>query len=108
MQTVLPGEDGRQRQDRAGREEQVREAEIKRRAELDQSTSEAAGVAGAQIANKNSRRPLDYAAILRCRPLAPGLFTLLPSDEACRVALGITDAKFAAGEPLRETLKLKK
>lgn len=107
MQTVLPGEDGRQREQRAQRERERLDAEIRRRDALT-VPSEAAAVADAQIANRNLRRPLDYAAILKYRAIEPGLFTLLPSDEECRRALGLPLVHEGndIGEP-RGTLTLK-
>jgi len=109
MQTVLQDEDGSERNRRAQREAEQRRAEIARR-DASVAPTEAERVAAAQLANQRFRRPLDYAAIIKFRAIEPGRFTLLPGDDVCRAALGLTgpDEVLTVVEGQRATLRLRK
>lgn len=88
MFEVRAGEDSERRAKRRAIEAAVREEVIKNRDGSDAPT-EAERVALGQMNAQARRLPLDYALILKHRAEAPGLFVHLPSDEACRQALGI-------------------
>ena len=86
MHSIRPGEDATERNRRVARETQALEAVIRER---DAATvpTEAERVALREMENRSRRMPHDYAAILKYRAEAPGLFVHLPDDDECRRAL---------------------
>lgn len=92
MLTVLQDEDGKQRENRGIREHAAAMAEIRRRDESVVPT-ESERVAHAQIRNRACNRGIDYAAIIKHRAIEPGLFVNLPTDDECRRALKIQNAR---------------